>query len=237
MSDSFNQFGFGQDDDSATSTSKRFKGEAGRSYRLSFAWWPGLEEGDLDLDAPTPEFVGAQRNYIQGVGYFINRGPEFTKLAGDNPRMAIGAVIIDWPMTKNGDIDKDALSKGDIDVKPWIFSKDKYSTFKTIHKEFHFGSHDVIGECTETQYQKMTFTPCRESILRKLKEKGGPVYKGLVAKIQAVAGSIQGDIGRELTLDQIREKMSGGGGGAAAAVGVSAASTKEIDSIVDNLLD
>ena len=238
MSNAFSQFGFNQNDNNVGGPSKRFKGEGGRSYRVSFAWWPGLETGDLNLDADTPEFTGAERNYLANVGYFINRGPEFTKLAGAVPRMAIGTVILDWPLTKTGDLDTDAIKEGLVVAKPWIFSQDKYNSFKPIHKEFPFGSHDLAIQCSDTQYQKMTFTPCRESLLRKIKESAPERFASIVAKVQQVAGSIQNDIGRELTLDQIREKLSGGGGGgAAAAVPVSSASTKEIDSIVDNLLD
>jgi hypothetical protein len=155
--------------------------------------------------------------------------------------MAIGTVVINWPLDSKGNLDKAALENGDVEVQPWIFSQDKYDSFKPIHKEFPFGSHDVTVQCTDTQYQKMTFSPCRESLLRKIKDGAPNHFKNIVAKIAAVAGNIQRDIGREMTLDQIREKMSGGSGGgggnAAASAAPSPQTTAEIDSIVDNLLD
>jgi len=234
----FKQFGFGEGEE-PEGKSNRFKGVGGASYRVSFAWWPGIEDGDLDLDAQTPIFTGAQRNYLPGVGYFLNHGPEYTKIAGNEPpRMAIGTVLIVWPLDSQGNLDKAAMQKGEMQVKPWIFSQDKYDSFKPIHKEFPFGSHDMTIQCTDTQYQKMTFSPCKESLLRSIKEKAPKHFAKIVEKVASVAGTIQRDIGRDLTLDQIREKMSGSGG---AARPTSAApdpqTTEDIDNIVDNLLD
>lgn len=233
---SFQQFGFGRDDDNIGGPKKRFKAQEGRRYRISFGWWKGVDDGDLKMDAPTCEFVGAPRNYIPGVGYVINRGPEYTKIAGEPPRMSIGTIIVVWPLDSKGNLDKNAIANGDVDVQPWIFSQDKYKALEPIHKEFHFGQHDVTINCTDTQYQKMTFSPCKDSILAKVKEKGGSLYENLVGQIALVAANIQGEIGREMTLDQIREKMSGNSTGGASTP-APAVATEDIDNLVDNLLD
>lgn len=235
----FQNFSFGRDDDNIASDRKRFKAEAGRKYRVSFAWWDGYDKGDLDLDADGPEFIGSQRNYIQGVGYIINKGPEYTKIAGKAPRMAIATIIVLWPMDSKGNLDKQGIKNGDFDVMPWVFSKDKYEALSPIHREFHFGRHDVMINCTETKYQKMTFSPCKDSLLAKFKEKGGDIWDSVVEKVQAVADDIQSDLGRDLSLDQIREKVAGGEG---AGVGfnpdsVLSSSIEDIDSMVDDLLD
>lgn len=232
---SFQQFGFGRGDDNIGKRGRRFKGEGGNRYRVSIAWWEGVEDGDLNLNAATPEFTGAQRNYIPGVGYVINKGPEYTKLAGDTPRMSIGTIIVVWPTDKRGALDKAAIGRGEFDVLAWIFSQDKYKDLEPIHQEFHFGQHDVTINCTDTTYQKMSFSPCKDSLLAKLKEKGGKLWTNIVEQVQAVAGTIQDEIGRELTLDQIREKMNGGGGGDSQPS--AAVATDDIDSLVDNLLD
>lgn len=234
----FKQFGIGDNDEGIGGKSNRFKGVGGQSYRISFAWWPKVDQGDLDLDAKTPTFTGAQRNYMAGVGYFINQGPEYTKLAGEPPRMAIGTVIINWPLDSKGNLDHAALKAGDFEVQPWIFSQDKYDTFKPIHKEFPFGEHDLTVQCTDTQYQKMTFTPCRNSLLRKIKESAPKHFEKIVQRVASVAGNIQRDIGREMTISQIREKMVGGSGGNQPSLASpDPQTTADIDSIVDNLLD
>jgi hypothetical protein len=235
---SFQQFSFGKNDENVGKRGNRFKGEGGRRYRVSVAWWQGVEDGDLDLTADGPEFTGAQRNYIPGVGYIINKGPEYTKLAGDTPRMAIGTILVVWPTNAKGVLDKSAIAKGEFEVQPWIFGQDKYKDLEPIHREFHFGAHDVTINCTETQYQRMSFSPCKDSLLAKLKEKGGKLWTSIVEQVQAVAATIQDEIGRDLDLDTIRAKMNGdGGGGNSGGQATQAVATEDLDSLVENLLD
>lgn len=232
----FQQFGFGRNDDGVSGNKKRFKAEGGRKYRISFVWWKGLEDGDPNLGADGPEFVGAPRNFIPNVGYVINRGPEFTKLAGgEAPRMAIGTIIVVWPMDAKGNLDKQGIANGDYEVVPWIFGQDKYRALEPIHKEWHFGEHDVTISCTETQYQKMTFSVCKDSLLSKFKEKGGKLWTNLVEQAQTIAANIQNDIGRELSLSELREKVSGDGGGSSGPS--TSVATEDLDNLVDNLLD
>jgi hypothetical protein len=235
---SFQSFSFGRDDDDVGSPKKRFKGQEGMRYRVSFPWWKGIEEGAPNFKADGPEFVGAQRNYIQGVGYILNKGPEYTNLAGgEAPRMAIASIIVVWPMNSKGKIDADAIASGDFDVCPWVFSQDKYRAIEPIHREFHLGEHDLTINCSDTTYQKMTFSPCKNSILAKLAEKGGRVWHSIVEQTQVIAGSIRNEIGREMTLDDIRNRLAGGTVSGNTASPVAAVATEDIDHLVDNLLD
>lgn len=238
----FQSFGFGRDDDSIGQKTKKFKAEGGKSYRASFAWWP-IENGKLNLDAPTPEFVGGNRHYLEGVGYFLNKGPEFTKLAGSPPKTSIGTILIIWPTDAKGELDKNRLANGEFEVMPWIFGGDKYRQLSNIHSEFSLGQHDVKITCTDTQFQKMTFTPCKESILRKLSEnpKASEHVNQIIAMVSELSGNLQNDIARDLTLDQIREKLSGGSGGGSfkksdGGGGGGTVDSKEVDSMLDNLL-
>ena len=241
---SFVEFGFGQNDNGIGRKSEKFKGEAGRSYRLSFAWWPGIKDGKLDLDAKTPKFVGAKRHYFEGVGYVIDGGPEFTKLAGKPPRMAIATVVVQWPISQDGTPDMHRVKDLDFKVLPWIFSEDKYKSLTPNHREFPFGSHDITVSCTDSKFQKMTFAPCKDSLLRKLyesdKDTAKKVSKHIIEAVQGITSSLQNDLGRELSLDQLKEKLAGGGGGApsgANAAAASGAATADIDSLVGDILD
>ena len=51
------EFGFGDNDTGLGDRVKRFKGEKGITYRLSYVWWPGMLEKDdfsaKDLAAPS----------------------------------------------------------------------------------------------------------------------------------------------------------------------------------------
>jgi hypothetical protein len=61
----------------------------------------------------------------------------------------------------------------------------------------------------------------------------------MIAKAQALAGSIGDHVGREMTVQAIREKLAGGGGGGGGSVSspVETMTTGDIDSMVDNMLD
>ena len=236
------EFGFDQGDSSVGGRSNRFKGETGRVYRMSFAWWLGLENGKPDLDQVTPKFVGADTHYIPGVGYFINKGPEYTKIAGASPKKRIATPVILWPVDNKGNLDKSRLASGDCEVKVWIFSSDKYSSLKQIHAEFPFGQHDITVSCSDTQYQKMTFSPCKENLFRNLlgNPKAKPIVDGIILEAQKIVANIQNDVGRDMTVQQIQEKMAGGTGAASGFTGGSPAGgavTGQIDDLMDGLLD
>jgi len=237
------EFTFDKGDEGIGAKSKRWKGEKDRTYRFSFINWQGLETGKPDLDQPAPRFVGAQIHYLPNVGYFLNKGPEYTKIAGEPPKTRIATAIVVWPTDNKGQIDKGRLNSGDAEVRVWLFSGDKYAQLKQIHAEFPLGQHDINVTCTDPQYQKITITPCRENLLRKLLEnpKAKSHIDTLILEAQNIVSNIQNEVGREMTLDQIRDKMVGGtGAGAAANVGSpadNAVASGQIDDIVDGLLD
>ena len=153
--------------------------------------------------------------------------------------MAVGTVVIQWPLDRSGGVDKKAIAKGDFMVQPWIFSQDKYNQLKFLHGQFHFGTRDLAVQCTDSQYQKMTFVPCADSLLEKIKAKSPEHFAKIVERVAQVVASIQNEIGREMTLDQIREKMTGNGGSGAGAASAAPdpQTTAEIDDIVDGLLE
>jgi len=242
----FQEFSFGQNDENIGNKGKRAKFEEGKTYRVSFVWWEGLdadkpEMGDAD-NPVAPKFVGAPIHYIQGVGYVVNKGPEYTKLAGSPPKTRVATAVIMWPTDKMGDVDKSRLMGGEAEVMPWVFSADKYKSLQQIHKEFNFGMHDITITCTEAKFQKLTFSPCKENLLRKLMEsdKAKELVTKMIDAAKQVVSSIQGEVGREMTIEQVKDKLAGGTGATAGGGGATApstATTGEIDDLVDDLLD
>lgn len=243
MSDDFQQFGFGQDDDNIGRTSGRLKMDKNETARVSFLWWPGLDSGIPDMKAETPVFIGAPRHYLKGVGYFINKGPEFTRLAGEPPKIRIVTIIVKWPMKSGGKVDVEGISSGNYEVMYWVLDEGKYDGLKAIHNEWPFGSHDLTIKCSDAQYQKLTFTPCTDNLLAKLFSKGSdsPLVTRLLAEGRKLIPNAGNEIGRVMTLDQVREKLvaAGGapGGGGNGISGVDMVSSVEIDDALDNLLD
>lgn len=236
---SFQQFGFGQDDAGVGKKTAKLKMEKNEIARISFLWWPGLDSGKLNLDAPTPLFVGAPRHYMKGVGYFINKGPEYTKIAGEPPKTRIATIIVKWPTRRDGKLDGAAIQAGDFEVMFWIFDEGKYSEIKPISNEWPLGNHDLKINCSDGQFQKMSFSPCKDSLLRKLVEKGAnnPLVAKIISEAQALLPKVNDQIGRELTLDQIREKLSGGSGAGPSATPADTVAAGDIDEALDGLLD
>ena len=240
----FQQFGFGENDSNIGNKGKRLKMDKGEVARLSFLWWPGLDEGKPNLDAPSPGFVAADRQYLKGVGYFINKGPEYTKLAGEPGKKRINTIVVKWPVLRNGKLDAQAIQDGAFEVIYWVFDPNKYDEIKPIHGDWHFGSHDLKIKCTDAGFQKMSFSPCPDSVLRKFMGKGmdHPLVKQIIEAGQVLLPSVRDEIARDMSIEQIREKLAGGGGGGGGGAVPSqpvndAATTEDIDEALDDLLD
>ena len=243
MSDGFQQFGFGDNDGNIGKKGKRLKMDKGETVRISFLWWPGLAEGNPNLDAPTPGFVSAPRHYLKGVGYFINQGPAYTQIAGEPAKKRINTIIVKWPLLSSGKLDAEGIQEGNFEVMYWVFDEGKYDEIKPIHAEWPLGSHDLKITCSDAGFQKMSFSPCKDSVLRKVLSKGldGPLVKALIEEAQNFLPDVNNEIGKIMTLDQIREKLGGGtggggGGGGGGGLVADAAATEDIDEALDDLL-
>ena len=235
---SYMEFGFGDNDANIGAKGKRFKAKEGETYRVSFVWWPGIEEGKPNLDAATPRFVGCKRLYVQGVGYFMDKGPEYARLAGGGPsKMYVATVICKWPTDSRGNLDKARFASGEFEINSWVMSTDKYKSIEMKHKEFPLGHHDVTLSCTDTQYQKIDISPCRESLFRKIIEKDPARAQPLIEAIQAAAKDVPRDLAQDLTLDQIRDKMGkGGGAGPVSSSGAVSNNSADFDGMLDDIL-
>jgi hypothetical protein len=228
------EFGFGAGDEGLSSRGSRFKGKEGETYRVSFVWWEGLDTGKPELDAETPKFIGCKRLYLAGVGYFQDKGPEYVKLAGSQSKFNIATIICVWPTDSHGALDKKRFADGDFKVQSWVFGQDKYRNIGQNHSEFPLGKHDLSLSCTDTQYQKMTISPCRESLFRKLFEAGKA--GAIIAQAAEMAQNLPNDLAQDLSLDEIRSKLGKGGPSPVAGSGRAAASSPEFDNMLDDIL-
>lgn len=245
---SMQEFGFGDNDSALSAKGSRFKAKEGESYRLSFIWWPGLEDGKPNLDASSPKFIGCKRFYIQNVGYFQDNPayPELAKLAGGQSKQTVGTIVVQWPTDQNGKLDKNRFQSGDYQAKSWIFSADKYRIIASGHEEYPLGQVDLNVSCTDTQFQKMTFLPTKENLLRKLIEANKPEVQALIARAREMAADLPREIAQDLTPDQVKAKLSGQGGAAAAGGrgpaagggggGRGATTSPDFDGMLDDIL-
>jgi hypothetical protein len=254
MSTATDSFGFGQNDTGIGTRVEKFKGEKGKSYRLGLVWWPDLEKaGDFTVknltpaegkeEALTPKFIRAPRNYVQGVGYVINKGPEYTQLLGSSPKMMIATIVVSWPLGKGGLPTKESLFSGMPDVMPWIFGGDKYEKLKKMHLSgYPMHEYDVQADCEDAQFQKFNFLPAKQCIFKEMLKSGNAqgqeIAQFVIRQVRALSSTIARELGQDLTIDQLREKMghevaTAAGGGATR----SAAGDQEVDDILGSMLD
>jgi hypothetical protein len=80
----------------------------------------------------------------------------------------------------------------------------------------------------------MTFSPCRDSLLATLKTKKEELFTEIVGTAKTIHGNLQNDIAQDLTIDQIREKLSGDVGSPVAGGGMT--TTVDVDDVLDDVL-
>ena len=96
--------------------------------------------------------------------------------------------------------------------------------------------HDISITVTDPQFHKMTFAPCKESLFKTLSDKGSDMFKTCMEAAKPIHQNIQNDIAQDLTLDQIREKMSGSVGSPTGNSGGGFSSSFDADEILDGML-
>jgi hypothetical protein len=232
--DGFTDFSFGTGDSNIGKKTKRFKGKEGETYRVSFVWTGEDGEGN-----DVCRFTGCERHYVQGVGYFLHKGPEYARVAGGPPKQAVATILIVWPTDKQGRLDKEKFGKGEgWEVKPWVFSAERYDQLRRRNEQFPLHEFDLTMACTDSQYQKMDLSPCRESLFTKLaaggNDKAKAIVEAILAEVADAEKGIRNDMARDLSLDKIREKM---GGAAASPASSGGGAAENVDGLLDNLLD
>jgi len=228
-SDGYMDFTFDEGDDKVERKSTRFKGKEGETYRVSFVWFD--DDGKI-------RFIGCRRHYVQGVGYFLHKGPEFTAAAGGPPKQAVATFIVVWPTNSAGQLNREAFARGEgFEVKSWVFSAERYSQLKMQNAEFPLAEFDLVMRCKDTQYQKMDLSPCRESLFLKLRdsgnERGTAIAQGILDAVKSMEASLQTEMAHDLDIGKVREKM----GGASPASSVSGGAAENVDGLLDDLLD
>lgn len=238
----FSTFTFDEGDDKVGVKSNRFKAKDGETYRASFIWYPGTEEGTPDY-TKNPRYIGCKRGYRDGVGYFLTSSPELEKLSQNPPKPVVGTVIVLWPTDRKGDVDKARLQAGDFAVNSFVFSEEKYQDLKSKNAEFAFGKHDVKITCTDAQYQKLTFTPCSNSLLETIRDKKPEVYARILDEVRLAIEALPGEMAQNLTVQQVHDKIAkknggqGVGGPSAKTTGITRGVSASVDDLIVDVLE
>lgn len=244
-------FGFGENDSGIGGRAEKFKGEKGKTYRLGLVYWPGIEkegfshenltlpEGSQD-SALTPRFVRGMRNYIQGAGYVLNKGPEYTELAGEAPKLYIATIVVSWPLDKKNQPSQESLFKDLPDVHPWIFTGEKYDKFKNMHLSgYPLFDYDIQATCEDAGFQRFSFLPAKRCLFKEMLKSSNSqaqeIAAHIVGQVRTLAATLERELGQDLSLDQLREKLGKTSPSPTGARSVTA--DPEVDSLLSSMLE
>jgi hypothetical protein len=239
----FADFNLGSSNQLLNAGKTKWKPENGK-YRVSFVALPGIEEGkpqfeDAQGNPTNPNFKGGSTIYIDKVGTVLDKGPEFRALSKDGkaPSTKVVTTFVFWPTDSNGALDKDRFAKGDFQVLNYPMSLDKYRQLEGINVEFPLSNHDLNITVVDKQFHKMTFSPSRDSLLKIVSEKNASLFESVIAAAKPVLDARESDLANagHLTIDQIREKLSGNIGSPVESKSNSFGSSFDADDLLDNL--
>lgn len=216
----------------------RFKGESNTTYRVSFAWFKEMAGPGLPDFTTAPKFIGANRTFVRGKGMIINNGPEWTALLGEEPKKHIMSVIIVWPTNKKGVIQKEDVLAGEFQVCYWTMDPNKYATVKRIHESMAFGKNDLSITCTDAGFQKMTFLPQEGNFFAAIagKEDFAGIVKEIREMVQERIDGADAELGRDLTLSELRKVLSGAGDSGSPSRPFTA-NAAAVDDVLNDVLD
>jgi len=236
----FTSFGLGTSSPVLATTKSRWKPEKG-NYRVSFVGITGIDNKNPSFESNSQVLLEhAKRLYMQGVGYFIDHGPEYQAIAGGGKggKVAIATTLAFWPVNGQGKVDMSRVQAGEYEVKVWVMSRDKYDQLVSIHQEYPLTQHDILINVTDAQFHKMSFSPRRDSVFKLLSENDKDTFKKVVDIAHAVHSNIRNEIAQDLTIDQIRQKLSGDVGSPVSSMGgMSMGGGLDADDVLDSVLD
>lgn len=219
-------------------TSTKWKPKKGK-YRVSVGNIQGWDKLAPNFsEQAIPDVQRCEVLYKQGVGSFYCNAPksEYLKLAGaTKPQIKVPFTLIFWPTDANGQVDKERLRNGEFEVKYYPMSADKFNQLIEIHSEGSLALYDIKISVLDEQFHKMNFVSCRESLYQAISKKDENLFKTIATEVKGVHGEVFNDLAQDLTLEEIREKLSGEVG---SPIGDSFSSSSfDANDVLTNVLD
>ena len=192
---------FGLDNDSVKSNNfQKFKGEKGKEYRI------GLVADDLGKG-----FLGAKTHYIEGAGTVVCKSTSDTEAIccthmyeGNVAKWKVGIPIIVYRLSSDG------KTLESYKVVPWIFNDRVYNQLKTQHQEWGLDQNDLLLKCTDSQYQSFDISLKKGCIWRK----SDKLREECLAEAEKLRKQIKRNLGRDLSMTELKEALGIGEGGA-----------------------
>jgi len=122
------------------------------------------------------------------------------------PDQRFGLVVFRYTTNEEGQLlTKDTLSGK---VLLWVFSEKRYAELTAVHREFPLLNSswedpqiDLLVKCTEENYQKLSYIPCRDAFY-KTKQTW---YESLCKKLDKAVKRLPKTLGVVMSDDELRE--------------------------------
>lgn len=174
-----------------TSTFDRYKGRKGITDRVA------MVSGGL---------IRAYSFYYEGQGKnTLFRAPtdpdtlKFVKAQLGEPSQRFGLVLFHYLTDEKGELVTTETLKGR--MKTWVISETRYEELSSLHRQwpildggFDKKQHDIMVNCTEEKFQRMTFNPTPDAFWKKKQS----WYDALKAKELKAKERLRGQLGRTL---------------------------------------
>lgn len=230
MSDSFADFGMGDGDSGLGKKNVRFDPEAGKTYVLSFVWYREYGTAGVPNLTKGLRYTSCERIYKEGLGYVLYKGPAYADFG--KPKTAIATIIALWPSDGKGNADMTRLAE--VQIMPWVFSPDKYEILSRANDKFALIKHDIAVTCTDSKFKKISITPDNKCVIDMLRHSDKPgaatLLNTIYQSVANVASNIRNDLARDLSLDEIREKLN------LEVSGPTNRTSRDADSLLDDIV-
>lgn len=126
------------------------------------------------------------------------------------------SVLVIYPTNREGELDRDRLKDPkNYRLVPWRFAGDKYDMLRKINRglsesDMSISDYDLYITCTDSGYQKLTITQAGPCVYRK-SDRLQQLLLGQAVKLYDQLKM------RQMTTDELREKLGLGGGASAEA--------------------
>lgn len=173
------------------------------------------------LDLSKNHFKALKAHYQEGLGYVISRlgkdgadADEVWKRLPD-PKTSFTTLLLIYPTNSEGTINaaelKDQIKNNKLNLMPWRFSNRVYEEVwkannSLRHNDLTLASQDVLLECKDPKFHNISVSAVGKAIWQQKDTLRNAVLRSATNMYDKLVPF------RELTTDQLREKLGLGGG-------------------------
>lgn len=180
-----------------------FKGRKNSVDRIAIVNANNLRWHRVHYDSGKKGYVLCNSKYKRvGKGEVIDGKPALCCQKMDEPKKRFGAFVVQYGTTPDGKLVKPLTYT----TRLWRFSESHFVQLRDINAEFPLDQHDLVIRCTDENFQKMTITAAKESVIRleKFPEKD---KKDIAEWVKAMLPKVNKSLGRKLTDAQLLERL------------------------------